>query len=87
MEKSSRTRTSCNFSVFQSLPDHWAIEQLFPIAADPPPEREADELGTLADITCDSDGKIDKFIDLRDIKDTLPLHALTTASRTTSASS
>ena len=66
----------CNFSVFQSLLDHWALGQLFPIMPihrlNETPERNA----TLADITCDSDGKINKFIDLQDVKDTLPLHAL-----------
>ena len=66
----------CNFSVFQSLLDHWALGQLFPIMPihrlNESPERNA----TLADITCDSDGKINKFIDLQDVKDTLPLHAL-----------
>ena len=66
----------CNFSLFQSLPDHWAIGALFPIAPlhrlDERPTRDA----TLVDISCDSDGKIDKFIDLRDVKATLPLHKL-----------
>ena len=66
----------CNFSVFQSMPDHWAIQHLFPIAPlhrlDEEPSRQA----TLVDITCDSDGKVCKFIDLRDIKDTLSLHPL-----------
>lgn len=66
----------CNFSIFQSLLDHWALGQLFPIMPihrlDTAPERS----GTLVDITCDSDGKINKFIDLQDIKDTLPLHEL-----------
>ncbi len=66
----------CNFSVFQSLPDSWAIGHLFPIMPvhrlDEKPERNA----VLADITCDCDGKIDKFIDLHDVKYTLPLHCL-----------
>ena len=66
----------CNFSVFQSLLDHWALGQLFPIMPihrlDTAPERNA----TLVDITCDSDGKINKFTDLQDIKDTLRLHSL-----------
>jgi len=66
----------CNFSLFQSLPDHWAIGTLFPIAPlvrlQEPPTRNA----TLVDISCDSDGKIDKFVDLRDVKATLPLHEL-----------
>ncbi|MCL4210332.1 MAG: biosynthetic arginine decarboxylase [Phycisphaeraceae bacterium] len=66
----------CNFSLFQSLPDSWAIDQLFPIM---PIHRLAERptrKGVLADITCDSDGKIDRFIDVRDIKKTLDLHAL-----------
>ncbi len=65
-----------NFSVFQSLPDVWAIDQLFPILPIHRLNEKPMELGTLADITCDSDGKIEKFIDLRDIKETLPLHSL-----------
>ncbi len=68
----------CNFSVFQSLLDHWALGQLFPIMPisrlTEAPTREA----TLVDITCDSDGQINKFIDLRDVRDTLPLHELNT---------
>src|SRR5436305_2353016 len=64
----------CNFSVFQSMPDSWAIKQLFPIMPihrlDEPPTRR----GVLGDITCDSDGKVDQFIDLRDVRDTLQLH-------------
>ncbi len=66
----------CNFSVFQSLPDSWAIEQLFPLM---PIHRLAEEpvrRAVLADITCDSDGKIDHFIDKRDVKDVLELHPL-----------
>jgi arginine decarboxylase len=65
-----------NFSVFQSLPDIWAIDQLFPILPIHRLNERPPEFGTLADITCDSDGKIEKFIDLRDIKETLPLHRL-----------
>jgi arginine decarboxylase len=64
----------CNFSVFQSMPDSWAIKQLFPIMPihrlDQAPTRRA----VLGDITCDSDGKIDQFIDLRDVRKTLELH-------------
>lgn len=63
-----------NFSVFQSIPDFWAIDQLFPIMPlhrlNERPERNA----VLADITCDSDGKVDRFIDLHDVKHVLPLH-------------
>jgi arginine decarboxylase len=66
----------CNFSVFQSLPDSWAIGQLFPIMPihrlDEKPTRNA----VLADITCDSDGKIDRFVSQRDVKRTLELHEL-----------
>jgi arginine decarboxylase len=65
-----------NFSVFQSLPDIWAIDQLFPILPIHRLNERPTEFGTLADITCDSDGKIEKFIDLRDIKETLALHKL-----------
>jgi len=64
----------CNFSLFQSLPDHWAVRQLFPTMPidrlDKAPSRRA----VLADLTCDSDGKMDQFIDLRDVKHFLPLH-------------
>ena len=64
----------CNFSVFQSLLDHWALDQLFPIMPinklKTAPECEA----TLVDITCDSDGKVDRFIDFEDTSNTLPLH-------------
>src|SRR5438034_719050 len=67
----------CNFSVFQSLLDHWAFGQLFPIMPihrlTTPPDRH----GTIVDITCDSDGKVSKFIDLQDVKETLPLHHIT----------
>jgi arginine decarboxylase len=66
----------CNFSIFQSMPDSWAINQLFPILPihrlDEPPLRRA----VLGDITCDSDGKVDQFIDLRDVRNTLQLHAV-----------
>src|SRR6185503_15119997 len=64
-----------NFSVFQSMPDIWAIDQLFPILPIHRLRERPSEIGTLADITCDSDGKVDKFIDLRDIKESLPLHS------------
>ncbi|MDC0746499.1 biosynthetic arginine decarboxylase [Polyangium mundeleinium] len=66
----------CNFSVFQSLLDHWALGALFPVV---PIHRLHERPGaesTLVDITCDSEGKVSKFIDLSDVKETLPLHAL-----------
>ena len=66
----------CNFSLFQSCPDSWAIKQLFPVMPihrlNTPPTHHA----VLGDITCDSDGKIDQFIDRRDVKRTLPLHTV-----------
>jgi len=64
----------CNFSVFQSLPDSWAIDQLFPVMPIHRLEEEPASRAVLADITCDSDGKIDHFIDRRDVKDVLELH-------------
>ena len=64
----------CNFSLFQSMPDSWAIKQLFPVMPIHRLREEPARRGVLADITCDSDGKIDSFIDLRDVKKTLELH-------------
>jgi arginine decarboxylase len=66
----------CNFSVFQSLPDSWAIEQLFPILPIHRLKERPQRRAILADMSCDSDGKIDKFIDLKDVKPYLPLHTL-----------
>ena len=66
----------CNFSVFQSLLDHWALGQLFPVMPIHRLGEEPDRHATLVDITCDSDGKVSKFIDLQDVKETLPLHGL-----------
>src|SRR5512140_76035 len=78
LEDSLGDQYLCNFSVFQSLLDHWALDQLFPIMPisrlNERPTREA----TLVDITCDSDGQVNKFIDLRDVRDTLSLHRLNT---------
>ena len=64
----------CNLSVFQSMPDSWAIDQLFPIVPIHRLGEEPNCRGILADITCDSDGKIDRFIDKRDVKHVLELH-------------
>jgi arginine decarboxylase len=76
LEDSLGDQYLCNFSVFQSLLDHWALGQLFPIMPisrlNERPTREA----TLVDITCDSDGAVTKFIDFRDVRDTLPVHKL-----------
>jgi arginine decarboxylase len=64
----------CNFSVFQSLLDHWALGQLFPVLPIHRLNELPDRNATLVDITCDSDGKVSKFVDLQDVKETLPLH-------------
>ncbi|HEY0880533.1 MAG TPA: biosynthetic arginine decarboxylase, partial [Archangium sp.] len=66
----------CNFSVFQSLPDSWAIDQLFPVMPLHRLQERPTRRAVLADITCDSDGKIEKFIDKREVKDDLQLHSL-----------
>jgi len=64
----------CNFSVFQSLLDHWALGQLFPVMPIHRLNEQPDRNATMVDITCDSDGKVSKFVDLQDVKETLPLH-------------
>ncbi len=66
----------CNFSVFHSLLDHWALGQLFPIAPIARLKERPSVNAILVDITCDSDGKVSKFIDLEDEKAYLPLHPL-----------
>jgi arginine decarboxylase len=77
LEKRLVSKYIANFSVFQSIPDSWALDQLFPIV----PIHRLDERptvhATLCDVTCDSDGEVDRFVDLRDVKDSLDLHALT----------
>jgi len=74
LERSLSDTYFCNFSMFQSLPDVWAIDQLFPIMPIHRLDEEPARRAVLADITCDSDGKIDSFIDKRDVKDVLELH-------------
>jgi arginine decarboxylase len=64
----------CNFSVFQSAPDHWAVKQLFPTMPIHRLNERPTRRAILADLTCDSDGKVDKFIDLRDVKNVLEVH-------------
>jgi len=66
----------CNFSVFQSLLDHWALGQLFPIVPIHRLHERPQLESTLVDITCDSDGKVSKYIDLNDVRETLPLHEI-----------
>jgi len=71
----------CNFSVFQSMPDVWAIDQVFPVV----PLQRLDEKPTrraiLHDLTCDSDGRIDHYVDSNNIENTLPLHDINPADR------
>ncbi len=69
-----------NFSVFQSVPDFWAIKQLFPVVPVSRNNEKPTEYGTIVDITCDSDGEIDKFVDLKDVKEILELHELNNGS-------
>ncbi len=76
LEISLADQLICNFSVFQSLIDHWALGQLFPIMPIHRLNEKATCSATLVDITCDSDGKIAKFIDFQDVRPTLPLHEL-----------
>jgi arginine decarboxylase len=78
LEKAMSDTYFCNFSVFQSLPDSWAVEQLFPVAPIHRLNEKPVRRGVLADITCDSDGEISRFIDLKDVKDVLELHELRT---------
>ena len=76
LETSLGDQYICNFSVFQSLLDHWALGQLFPIMPIHRLTEAPERNGTIVDITCDSDGKVSKFIDLLDVRDTLPLHRI-----------
>ena len=77
LERSMADIYFCNFSLFQSMPDHWAINHLFPIMPIHRLNERPGRRGVLADITCDSDGKIENFIDLKDVKSVLELHPLT----------
>jgi arginine decarboxylase len=65
-----------NFSLFQSIPDSWAIKQIFPVMPIHRLNEPPSTVAVIGDITCDSDGKIDRFVDRRDVKRTLPLHAV-----------
>jgi arginine decarboxylase len=76
LETSLSDQYICNFSIFQSLLDHWALGQLFPIMPIHRLTTQPDRQGTLVDITCDSDGKVNKFTDLQDVRETLPLHRI-----------
>ena len=77
LESTLTDRYFCNFSLFQSLPDSWAIDQLFPVMPIHRLDEEPTRRGTIQDVTCDSDGKIEQFIGGRAAKPTLPLHRFT----------
>ncbi|MEY3161449.1 MAG: hypothetical protein RIT25_1440 [Planctomycetota bacterium] len=77
LEKALADTYYCNFSVFQSVPDHWAVKQLFPTMPIHRLHERPTRRAILADLTCDSDGKVDKFIDLRDVKSVLEVHPYT----------
>lgn len=66
----------CNFSLFQSLPDSWAIDQIFPIMPIQRLDERPDRTATLQDITCDSDGKITNFVSTRNVSHDLPVHTI-----------
>jgi len=66
----------CNFSLFQSLPDSWAIDQVFPIIPLQRLDEKPDRSATIQDITCDSDGKIDNFISTKNFSFYLPVHTI-----------
>ncbi len=74
LEQTTSSIYYCNFSVFQSAPDSWAIDQLFPVMPIHRLEERPSIRATLADLTCDSDGKIDRFIDVEDVRRTLDVH-------------
>lgn len=74
IDSTLRDTCFCNFSIFQSMPDSWAIDQLFPIMPIHRLEEEPTRKAILADLTCDSDGEINRFIDLKDVSDYLLCH-------------
>ncbi len=67
----------CNFSIFQSMPDVWAIDQVFPIVPLQRLDEEPEQRAILHDLTCDSDGRIDLYVERDSIVNTLPLHDIT----------
>jgi arginine decarboxylase len=76
LEKRLVTKYIANFSVFQSIPDSWALDQLFPVVPIHRLGEEPTVAATLCDVTCDSDGEVDRFVDIRDVKDSLEMHDL-----------
>lgn len=75
LQKGMVTKYLANFSMFQSIPDAWSIDQLFPVMPLSRHDESPSHKATIIDITCDSDGCLDRFIDSREIKDTLDLHS------------
>ncbi len=76
LEADLRDLYFCNFSVFQSIPDSWAVNQLFPIMPIHMLDREPDRKAMIADLTCDSDGKVCRFIDLKDVSQNVLFHSI-----------
>ncbi len=76
IEKGLVAKYIANFSVFQSIPDSWALDQLFPVVPIHRLGERPTVQATLCDVTCDSDGEIDRFVDLRDVRTSLPMHEL-----------
>jgi len=81
LEEKLADKVFCNFSVFQSMPDVWAIDQVFPIVPLQRLDEEPDHRAILHDLTCDSDGRIDLYVDQHGIENTLPLHNIKTDER------
>jgi arginine decarboxylase len=79
LKKILASKYLCNFSVFKSVPDHWAIDQLFPVMPLHRLNEQPTDWATFADITCDSDGIIDKFVDLKDVKEVLEIHSISSS--------
>jgi arginine decarboxylase len=76
LQKRLVTKYIANFSVFQSIPDSWALDQLFPVVPVHRLDEEPTVQATLCDVTCDSFGEVDRFVDQRDVRESLPLHPL-----------
>lgn len=74
LEEMLASKYICNFSIFNSMPDSWAIKQLFPISPIHRLDEMPQETATLADITCDSDGKIEEFVDVSNVRNSIKLH-------------
>lgn len=74
LKKILASKYLCNFSVFRSVPDSWAIGQLFPIMPIHRLDKQPTDFATMVDVTCDSDGRIDRFVDIKNVKDVLELH-------------